>query len=164
MRARLRPWLRTLALLWVVYSVGAAPAISATQVVDAAEVQEDSDGDGLTDAEEERHGTDPYDKDTDGDYYWDGDELENGFDPLDPDSHPVRDSDGDGFTNTEEIEAATDPTDSSDTPERSRGDSDGDGLSDREERERGTDVDDPDTDGDKLLDGWEVAGETPAGV
>ncbi len=43
-------------------------------------------------------------------------------------------------------------------------DSDGDGLTDARERALGTDPTDPDTDGDRLLDGWEVDGETPDGV
>lgn len=42
----------------------------------------DSDGDGLTDAEEKELGTDPYDADTDGDCVSDGDEVEAGTDPL----------------------------------------------------------------------------------
>jgi len=49
----------------------------------------DSDGDGLTDAEEEHYGTDPYEKDTDGDGYTDYQEIMAGTDPLDPDSHPT---------------------------------------------------------------------------
>lgn len=43
-------------------------------------------------------------------------------------------------------------------------DSDRDGLGNREERRYGTDVSDPDTDGDGLRDGWEVAGEAPGGA
>ncbi|WP_255148860.1 thrombospondin type 3 repeat-containing protein [Halorarius halobius] len=43
-------------------------------------------------------------------------------------------------------------------------DSDGDGLGDRQERRLGTDPNDPDTDGDGLRDGWEVAGEAPGGA
>jgi hypothetical protein len=42
----------------------------------------DSDGDGLTDQEEIRIGTDPKNPDTDGDGYLDGDEIKNGFNPL----------------------------------------------------------------------------------
>lgn len=48
----------------------------------------DSDGDGLTDAEEEFYGTDPYKIDTDGDGYSDYIEINVGTDPLDPTSHP----------------------------------------------------------------------------
>lgn len=43
-------------------------------------------------------------------------------------------------------------------------DSDGDGLSDERERALGTDPTDPDTDGDRLPDGWEVRNETDEGV
>jgi hypothetical protein len=43
-------------------------------------------------------------------------------------------------------------------------DADGDGLGDAEEHRRGTDPTDPDTDGDRLRDGWEVAGTAPGGV
>ncbi len=42
----------------------------------------DSDGDGLTNAEERIYGTDPYNPDTDGDGYSDGIEVRSGYDPL----------------------------------------------------------------------------------
>jgi hypothetical protein len=45
----------------------------------------DSDGDGLTDAEENALGTDSSDTDSDGDGYSDGDEVDYGSDPLDAD-------------------------------------------------------------------------------
>jgi YD repeat-containing protein len=48
----------------------------------------DSDGDGLTDEEERRLGTNPFDPDTDGDGYPDGLEIALGSDPLDPSSIP----------------------------------------------------------------------------
>jgi YD repeat-containing protein len=48
----------------------------------------DSDGDGLTDEEERRLGTDPFNGDTDGDGYPDGLEIALGSDPLDPTSIP----------------------------------------------------------------------------
>lgn len=44
----------------------------------------DSDGDGLTDAQEKIYGTDPNNPDTDGDGYLDGEELINGYDPNGP--------------------------------------------------------------------------------
>jgi hypothetical protein len=44
----------------------------------------DSDGDGLTDAEEASLGTDPHDPDSDGGGVNDGDEVANGTDPLLP--------------------------------------------------------------------------------
>jgi thiol-disulfide isomerase/thioredoxin len=46
----------------------------------------DSDGDGLTDAEEATLGTNPSDIDSDADGYTDGDEITEGSDPTDPDS------------------------------------------------------------------------------
>ena len=46
----------------------------------------DSDGDGLTDAEEANLGTDPDDIDSDADGYRDGDEVTEGSDPTDPES------------------------------------------------------------------------------
>jgi len=49
----------------------------------------DSDGDGLTDAEEIFYGTDPYKSDTDGDGYSDYYEIHSGTNPLDPNSPPV---------------------------------------------------------------------------
>jgi YD repeat-containing protein len=48
----------------------------------------DSDGDGLTDEEERRIGTDPFNPDTDGDGYPDGLEVALGSNPLDPSSIP----------------------------------------------------------------------------
>lgn len=51
----------------------------------------DSDGDGLSDEDERRIGTDPFRKDTDGDGIPDGDEVRLGLDPL------KADTDGDGI-------------------------------------------------------------------
>lgn len=48
----------------------------------------DSDGDGLSDEEERRLGTNPFDPDTDHDGYPDGLEVALGSDPLDPKSVP----------------------------------------------------------------------------
>jgi hypothetical protein len=44
----------------------------------------DSDNDGLSDADEVRYKTDPNKPDTDGDGYPDGEEVQNGYDPLGP--------------------------------------------------------------------------------
>ncbi len=73
----------------------------------------DSDGDGLTDIQEESYfGTDPNNPDSDGDGLSDGDEvLLYETDPMDPDS------DGDGASDSEEVEAGTDPKDPADVPE-----------------------------------------------
>src|SRR3989344_9371311 len=49
----------------------------------------DSDGDGLTNAQELQQGTDPNNPDTDGDGFSDGEEVEKGTDPLDSNSNPM---------------------------------------------------------------------------
>lgn len=56
----------------------------------------DTDGDGLTDAEEEELGTDPEDEDTDGDTVSDGDEVDAGTDPEDPLDFPPPDQGNNG--------------------------------------------------------------------
>jgi len=132
----------------------------------------DTDGDQLTDSQEiDLTGTDPNEADTDGDGTSDADEdpdaddltnleevtgSENddfGNEPTDP---LDEDSDDDGLTDGEETSStpATDPN----TPDNEQNvvDSDDDGLTDTEEGELGTDPNDPDTDGDGLLDGAEV--------
>ncbi|MBW2979893.1 hypothetical protein KY360_00570 [Candidatus Woesearchaeota archaeon] len=48
----------------------------------------DYDDDGLTNLDECSYGTDPNNPDTDGDGFDDGKEIEEGTDPLDPESHP----------------------------------------------------------------------------
>lgn len=49
-------------------------------------LDEDSDGDGISDGDEIKNGTDPADRDTDDDGLSDGDELSEGTDPNDSDS------------------------------------------------------------------------------
>lgn len=49
---------------------------------------QDTDGDGLTDAEEEFYGTNPNNPDTDGDGWSDYDEIQQGTNPLDPKDYP----------------------------------------------------------------------------
>ncbi|MFC1706705.1 FG-GAP-like repeat-containing protein [Planctomycetota bacterium] len=49
---------------------------------------EDSDGDGVSDADEWSAGTDPVNSDSDGDGFSDGDELAAGSDPKDPQDYP----------------------------------------------------------------------------
>ena len=104
--------------------------------------QEDTDGDGLTNAREIELGTDPTKADTDGDGISDGDEVNKYHtNPLNPDS------DGDGLSDGEEIRIGTDPLNP---------DTDQDGLTDGEEVRRGTNPLNPDTDHDGLTDGQEV--------
>ncbi|NIA14652.1 MAG: hypothetical protein GWP08_11280 [Nitrospiraceae bacterium] len=71
----------------------------------SAENPLDTDGDGLTDADEtDLYGTDPQNPDSDGDGLTDGDEVSvHGTDPLEPDT------DGDGAIDGDEIAQSTDP-------------------------------------------------------
>jgi len=101
------------------------------------------DADGRTPLEEFRTGTSPFQTDTGQDEPGEGAEPACGI-IL---SGQTADTDENGVS------------DGVETP-----DSDGDGLPDRRERELGTNASERDSDGDRLLDGWEVAGETPDGV
>jgi len=95
----------------------------------SSSLQQDTDGDGLTDAEEQQLGTDQLKADTDGDEYSDKQELDAGYDPLtvggkldsdrdglaDPDekcwgtdSHNP-DTDGDGYLDGQEVVNGHDP-------------------------------------------------------
>lgn len=90
----------------------------------------DSDGDGLTDQEEEALGTDPDDGDSDNDGVDDGDEVEDGTDPT------LADSDGDRLSDGEERSRGLDPLNP---------DSDGDTYLDGWELAEGTYPLDPDS-------------------
>ena len=130
----------------------------------------DTDGDGLNDAEEMLHGTDPELVDTDGDGLDDHDEVCRGTNPIDPDS------DADGLSDGEEVSLGTNPF-VVDTDGDGLGDglevevygsnplvvdSDGDGLGDAAEVTAGTSPVLADTDGDGLSDSAEVtAGTNP---
>jgi hypothetical protein len=96
----------------------------------------DSDGDGLTDAEEVIIGTSPTDPDTDNDGLSDGDEVRIGTDPLDPDT------DNDGDTDGEEVACGSDPLDAASTC-ATGADTDGDGWTDAEEVACGSNPNDP---------------------
>jgi outer membrane protein OmpA-like peptidoglycan-associated protein len=127
----------------------------------------DTDGDGLTDEEEKKLGTDPTKADTDGDALTDGDEvkkyktnplkrdsdgdeLTDGEEVLSYNTNPLNpDTDGEGLTDGEEVKKyRTNPL---------NGDTDGDKLTDAEEvRKHKTDPLNPDTDGDGFEDGQEI--------
>jgi gliding motility-associated-like protein len=106
------------------------------------DVNQDCDFDGLTNAEEQSLGTDPFNQDSDGDGVVDGTEATDGTNPLNPclfvfESQTVTpssawnslDCDNDGLLNAAETPIGTDPTN-------------------------------PDSDGDGVLDGTEVADNT----
>lgn len=65
----------------------------------------DSDGDGLTNEQEQTVGTDPNNPDSDADGSGDGVEVAAGVDPMNPDENidQVADSDGDGVSDFQEI-------------------------------------------------------------
>jgi hypothetical protein len=111
-------------------------------------IQEDSDRDGLTDAEEHFiHKTDPQNSDSDSDHLLDGDEVNvHNTDPLDPDS------DGGGMKDGDEVAFGFDPKENSDDT----ADADSDGLSNAKEAELHTNPLISDTDEDGLSDGQEV--------
>ncbi|MCB9743524.1 MAG: TlpA family protein disulfide reductase [Alphaproteobacteria bacterium] len=101
-----------------------SPRLLALALLLSACAPADTDGDGLTDEEEEALGLDPLQADSDGDGLSDPDELALGTDPL------LADSDGDGLDDGEELDLDTDPW---------LVDSDGDGLGDGVEVEAGSD-------------------------
>ena len=135
----------------------------------------DTDGDGLTDAEEiQQYGTDPASADSDGDGLTDAEEIQQyGTDPLAADSDgdglsdfaevngttgyvtdPLSgDSDGDGMDDGDEIANGYNPTDASD----GAADDDSDGLTNAEELAIGTDPKNADSDGDGYIDGEDPA-------
>ena len=123
--------------------------------IDDPSLDEDTDGDGLTNGLEEAIGTDPGLADTDGDELSDYQELYLTWtDPLlmDTDNNGVSDAnedlDGDGLGNLDEITRGTDT---------GNPDTDKDDLSDYSEvYEYGTDPLNPDSDGDTLSDGDDV--------
>ncbi|MEX2690471.1 MAG: hypothetical protein Q6351_009155 [Candidatus Njordarchaeum guaymaensis] len=93
----------------------------------------DDDGDGLTDDQELKIGTDPTDSDTDDDQMPDGWEVQYGLNPLNS-TDAEEDPDVDSLTNLEEYQYGTNPQ---------LYDTDGDGFSDGEEIRGGYDPLDP---------------------
>ncbi len=130
------------AILNVIY-IAAAPAEDA-----------DSDGDGLSDAQEAQLGTDPANPDTDEDGLFDVAEVAAGTDPT------LYDTDGDGFGDNAEAVNGTDPNDPASVPPGEPTiDTDGDMLTDAQEAELGTNPQLADSDGDGLTDFAEVGFE-----
>ena len=113
----------------------------------------DSDGDGLSDAQEATLGTDPANPDTDEDGLLDGAEVTAATDPT------LSDTDGDGFGDNAEVANGTDPNDSASVPPGEPAvDTDGDLLTDAQEAERHQ-PELADSDGDGLTDFAEVGFE-----
>ncbi len=82
----------------VVYRFGGKETAAPVSTSLATNLPKDSDGDGLTDDEEAKLGTDPFNKDTDGDGLSDGDEVKTyKTNPLNPDT------DFDGLKDGEEV-------------------------------------------------------------
>ena len=116
---------------------------------------QDSDGDGLYDAEEIYHGTSSGNPDTDGDGLRDGDEITlHGTNPNNPDH------DGDGLLDGFEVQYGFNPL----VDEGAAGlDPDGDGLTNLQEQSYGTNPHDTDSDNDGVDDNDEIAqGRNPA--
>jgi len=133
----------------------------------AADANEDTDGDGLTNLQEYQLGADPNDSDTDNDNMPDGWEFDNNLNATDA-SDANEDTDDDGLTNLQEYQLGADPNDSDtdndqmpDGWEYNNGlnaaseDTDDDGLTNLQEYQLGADPTDSDTDGDGMPDGWE---------
>jgi hypothetical protein len=113
-------------------------------------VPKDSDGDGLTDEQEQVLGIDPLKGDTDGDGLTDGEEIQtHNTDPLDSDT------DGGGISDGAEVNRGTNPRQSDDDIS-DQFDTDSDGVNDEDEVAAGTDPENADTDNDGLTDGAEL--------
>ncbi len=128
----------------------------------------DSDGDGLTNAQEDQVGTDRGNADTDGDGANDGAEAGGNVNaPLDTDGDgasnalesSVTDTDGDGVVNQNDFANANPCVPNVNSAACLALDSDGDGLTNAQEDALGTSRSNPDTDGDGAADGAE-AGDT----
>ena len=72
----------------ILVSDGLASASQTLLITVTDDPDEDTDGDGLTDSEEKKIGTDPNKADTDGDGYLDGEERNQETNPLDKDDYP----------------------------------------------------------------------------
>ncbi|MGB1979789.1 MAG: BspA family leucine-rich repeat surface protein [Flavobacteriaceae bacterium] len=134
----------------------------AQEIEDGTDIQDplsfpvDPDNDGLTNNQELALGTDPNNPDTDGDGISDLNDVEplSGDLSLDTDNDGVidildSDDDNDGYEDQLELELDSDSKDANSYPE----DQDQDKLPDVTEIEMGTDPNNPDSDGDGILDG-----------
>ncbi|GEP43179.1 alpha/beta hydrolase [Brevifollis gellanilyticus] len=107
----------------------------------------DSDGDGLSDADEAAAGSDPYNPDSDGDGITDADEVnQTGSDPT------TTDSDGDGISDYNEQYGNGSVDEDEDGPGETPYDHDGDGIPDPVDPDPTSPENDPDSDGDGVPD------------
>ncbi|MEM8594307.1 MAG: hypothetical protein AAGF06_05760 [Pseudomonadota bacterium] len=125
------------------------PCYPSTEVEACENKDLDSDGDGLTNAQEAALGTDPDKVDTDGDGQ--NDKVEVGDDVANPANSSSEDA-------PDKIDALDPcyPSVSVAVCDRNVADADRDGLSDVQEAQLGTDPKNPDTDGDGTGDAQEV--------
>lgn len=79
------------------------------KAIKVAIADEDSDRDGLNNAEEYDLGLNPYDNDSDGDGYSDPREMEAGFNPAEVETQDLLDQDADGLTGEDEKRYGTNP-------------------------------------------------------
>jgi hypothetical protein len=136
----------------------------------AACLATDSDGDGLTNGQEDALGASRGSVDTDGDGANDGAEVGNVSSPVDTDGDGVIDalessgvdSDGDGVVNQSDPANGNPCVPNSNSAACLATDSDGDGLTNAQEDALGTGRNNPDTDGDGFADGAEVGGNVNA--
>jgi hypothetical protein len=136
----------------------------------AACLATDSDGDGLTNGQEDTLGTGRGNPDSDGDGANDGAETGNVNAPLDTDSDGVpnvlesqlTDSDGDGVADQNDAGNGNPCVPNINSAPCRALDNDGDGLSNGQEDTLGTNRDTADTDGDGANDAAEVGGNVNA--
>ena len=115
----------------------------------------DTDGDGLSDAQEMQMETALNASDTDGDGLTDSQEVSLGTSPL------LADTDGDGMNDFWEslhpgFDPSVDNATDADSDNDANADPDGDGASNQQESDAGTDPANPDSDGDDISDGTEI--------